>query len=353
MNIGFTYDLKSEYLQQGLSLEEAAEFDQEDTIESIAHTLQLLGHGVDRIGNLKSLIGRLYAGDRWDLVFNICEGRLGVAREAQVPALLEAFNIPYTFSDAAAMVYTLDKALAKLMVRDAGIRTPQFLVVYQPEDCKFCHLTYPLFAKPLAEGTSKGIDVSSKINNSSSLLQVCTNLLHKFHEPVLVEEYLPGREFTVGIIGTGAAARVVGAMEIQLQKANNQEAYSFDNKIEYEKYVKYTPIKGELLTACADFSLAAWRTLSLRDGGRVDVRFDRENQLSFIEANPLAGLNPMHSDLPILCRLNGITFEQLIQGILASALQRIAELGDDAEVVIEPVTNIPVLDSGKLKIAVK
>ena len=129
MKIGITYDLRQYYLSQGMGEEETAEFDSPVTIESIDSTLSELGHVTDRIGNIRNLTSRLAAGDHWDLVFNIAEGIRGFGREAQVPALLEAYDIPYTFSDPLVLSLTLHKGMTKHVIRDLGIPTADFAVV--------------------------------------------------------------------------------------------------------------------------------------------------------------------------------------------------------------------------------
>src|SRR3989339_1244500 len=165
MKIGITYDLQSDYLKEGFTKEEAAEFDKEDTIDAIENTLKEIGFETIRIGNVKELTRRLAHGDSWDLVFNICEGMYGVGREAQVPALLDAWKIPYVFSGPLTLALTLDKATTKRVIRDAGIPTAPFFVVEKNEDVDKVNIQYPLFAKPVAEGTGKGIYAGSVINN--------------------------------------------------------------------------------------------------------------------------------------------------------------------------------------------
>lgn len=321
MNIGLTYDLRSDYLLQGYSMEETAEFDKESTIEGIETAIWQAGHTTDRIGNGQALMHRLMTGDRWDLVFNIAEGMYGAGRESLVPALLDHYRIPYTFSGPATLACSLNKAYAKRIVRDAGVETPPFNIVYTMADIRKIHMNYPLFAKPVSEGTGKGIDRKSVIRTPEGLHEVCERLLKDFKQPVLVEEFLPGREFTVGVIGSGRDAWVPGAMEIRYIK-NGEQIYSYENKENFEEIVDYLAVKGEILNYCSDVALRVWRTLNCLDGGRVDVRFDREGNLNFIEVNPLAGLNPVISDLPILCRLNGMDYHQLIAEILGSALKR-------------------------------
>jgi D-alanine-D-alanine ligase len=322
MKIGLTYDLRTDYLNEGYTMEETAEFDKEETIAGIEEALIELGHQTKRIGHARNLMQALLAGERWELVFNICEGMNGDSRESLVPALLDAYQIPYVFSGAVTLGISLNKAFTKQIIRDAGINTPPFLVVNHPDDLKCCELNYPLFAKPNAEGTGKGIDGRSVINTAEQLTEVCQFLLNKFKQPVLVEEYLPGREFTVGVVGNGHDARVVGAMEVIYADGVN-DIYSYDNKENYKGRIHYKPVTGELLEQCKDISLKAWNALNAYDGGRLDVRVDRFGKISFIEINPLAGLNSVHSDLPILCRMNGIEYPQLIGMIVDAAIKRI------------------------------
>ncbi len=323
MKVGLTFDLKSEYIKMGFTSEEAAEFDKEDTIEGIEKALQFNGYETERIGHIKQLAASLVEGKKWDIVFNICEGFYGIGREAQVPALLDAYNIPYVFSNPLVLSLTLHKAMTKRVIRDAGLATPDFFVVYKPEDIENINLTFPLFAKPLAEGTGKGINQHSFINNQQELKNACLNILERFKQPVLVEKYLSGREFTVGITGTGKNAECVGLMEVIYTKNAKNKFYSFENKDKYEDKIKYSVPEPEIYEKCKILALKAWAVLECEDGGRVDVRCDEFGEPSFIEVNPLAGLNPIHSDLPILSRFNSVSYEELIKRIMDSAVKKL------------------------------
>ncbi|MGB5472732.1 MAG: D-alanine--D-alanine ligase, partial [Gammaproteobacteria bacterium] len=249
MRIGFTYDLRDEYLAQGFDEEAAAEFDRPETIDAIRAAIESFGHSVEPIGNLAALMPRLLAGERWDLVFNIAEGVYGHAREAQIPALLDAYRIPYTFSDATTLALCLHKGLAKHVVRDCGIATPDFILVETPADLAHIGLPLPLFAKPVAEGTSKGISAASKINDHATLGATCRDLLARYAQPVLVETFLPGREFTVGIVGSGNDARPLGVLEVLATGAGDSEVYSFLNKEAFESRCEYRLVRGPDATA--------------------------------------------------------------------------------------------------------
>ncbi len=326
MRIGLTYDLRDDYLRLGFSEEETAEFDRLSTVEALEQAIRDCGHETDRIGHARALIARLAGGDRWDLVFNIAEGLHGIGREAQVPAILELYDIPCTFSDPMVMALTLHKGMTKHILRDGGIPTPDFAVVGGPEDLEPCRLSFPLFAKPLAEGTGKGIDGQSVINDAAGLKARCLDLLARFHQPVLVEQYLPGREFTVGILGTGRSATVLGTLEIILKKGAEAGAYTYENKEDCENLVEYRLVDGRTDPAVAQAeqtALDAWRLLGCRDAGRLDLRAGPDGIPQLMEINPLAGLHPEHSDLPMIATAVGMPYRELIFRILESARQRV------------------------------
>ena len=326
MRIGLTYDLRDQYLAMGYSEEETAEFDRISTVESLEGALGRLGHQTDRIGHARDLAARLVAGDRWDLIFNIAEGLTGIGREAQVPALLEVYGIPYTFSDPLVMALTLHKGLTKRVLRDGGIPTPAFAEVAAASDVDGLDLPFPLFAKPLAEGTGKGIDGGSVLRTPAELKARCLDLLARFHLPVLVETYLPGREFTVGITGTGAAAQVLGTLEIVLLSGAEAGAYTYANKENCEELVEYRPVTAErdpVVNRAEKISLAAWRLLGCRDGGRLDLRCDADGEPQLMEINPLAGLHPEHSDLPMIATAEGVPYDELLRRIVDSAGVRV------------------------------
>ncbi len=322
MKIGITYDLKSDYLEKGFSEQEIAELDNESTIEHIETALQSLGHKTERIGHLENLMQKLLNHKKWDLVFNICEGMYGSGREAQVPALLDAFKIPYTFSDPLVLALTLNKAMTKRILRDFKIPTSRFCVIKDESDLGLTnYLEYPLFVKPNAEGSGKGIDVNSKVYNSTELINTCNSIWKISPCELIAEEYLPGKEFTVGIIGAGKESILLGCMEVNFN--SDEKFYSYNMKTNYEENITYTLAKKEVSDKVCKLALESWRVLGCRDAGRVDIRLDRYGEPNFIEVNPLAGLNKETSDLPILAKMNGFSYEYIIEQIIESAKKRI------------------------------
>ena len=323
MRIGLVYDRKEDYLALGFSAEDVMEFDGEDTIAGLEAGLASLGHLVDRVGRGVELARRLVAGDRWDLVFNFAEGVRGRSREAQVPALCELFDQPYCLADPLTCALTLDKALAKRVVRDHGLPTAPFALVSSPDEAVRVELAPPLFVKPYAEGSSKGVTGRSYVGSRDELWPACAELIALFRQPVLVERFLPGREFTVGVVGNGGESRVVGVMEVLITAGAETHSYTALNKDEYLERVTYRLIDGEpLAEECRRVALGAYHALGCRDAARVDLRCDEHGVPCFLEANPLPGLNRVRSDLPIMTRLAGRTYGELLGWILEAAARR-------------------------------
>jgi len=320
MKVGLTYDLRSWYIDRGYSMDETAEFDKQETVDALINSLMQMGHETEPIGNAFQLIEALAAGKRWDIVFNIAEGLYGDGRESVVPAILDQYKIPYVFSGPVIMGLSLNKHLAKLVVASAGVPVSPGYLITEIKDLDKCNLKYPLFVKPVSEGTGKGITEKSLVHSSVELVKMVEWILSEFHQPALVEEYLPGREFTVGIVGYKEEATAIGGMEVMT--ADNLP-YSIEVKENYQNYCKYKPLDADISDECKSVALNAWRALDAVDAGRVDLKADRNGKICFIEANPLAGLNPIHSDLPILARMYGIEYQTLLEMIMKAALRRI------------------------------
>jgi D-alanine-D-alanine ligase len=322
LRVGLTFDRRSDYLAEGYGEEETAEFDRDDTITSLEQAVRDNGHEPVCIGHVRHLVAALARGERWDVVFNIAEGMRGYGREAQVPALLDAYGIPYTFADPLTACLTLHKGMAKRVLRDAGVPVTPFAVVESADEADSVDLPFPLFVKPVAEGTAKGIHPASRVSDRASLRARCAWMIETFGQPAIVEPFLAGREFTTGVVGTGADAEVLATLEVVLLDRAEAHAYTYLNKEQSEERCDLPLAEGEWADRCADLALAAWRALGCRDAGRIDMRADADGHLYVLEANPLPGMHPEHSDLPILSARVGVSYTELVGLILASAAAR-------------------------------
>jgi D-alanine-D-alanine ligase len=322
MRIGFVYDLRDEYLAAGMPEEHAVEFDTAETVGLIADAIVRDGHEVVRVGNGRALAKVLVQGTRFDLVVSIAEGLRGRNREAHVPAVCELFDQPYAFSDPLTLAATLDKAVAKRLARDAGVPTAPFVVLEAPEEAARVDLGWPVFVKPIAEGTGKGCGPDSKVSDAAALEVGARKLILKFRQPVLVEPFLPGREFTVGFVGTGAAAEIIGIMEVHFLARSEVQAYGFQNKSDWEGRISYSMPTDKIARRAGEVALAAYRALECRDLGRVDLRCNEREEPLLLELNPLPGLKPDYGDYPILAKNAGLAYDTLIHRILKSAAAR-------------------------------
>ncbi len=330
LRVGITYDLKKDFShREDQPIDSFEEFDSEETIDAIRDVLQSDGHKVVKLGGGAGLIDRLRTSPV-DIVFNIAEGIGGRNREAHIPALLEFLNIPYTGSDPLTLSLTLDKAMAKKVIRGEGIPTPGFQKVEKMEDLHGLVLRYPLFVKLCYEGSSKGVRLDSKISDLSSLREKVGWLLETYGPPVLVEEFVSGPEFTVGILGNSNPS-VLGVMQIEIKGSPPDEAiYSLEVKREWEKRVSYhcpPPIPSPLLKSIEEVALRAYRALDCRDVSRVDIRIGGDRIPYFLEVNPLPGLSPVYGDLPIMAGRMGWEYSRLVKTIFHDALKRYGMAG--------------------------
>jgi D-alanine-D-alanine ligase len=329
--VGIAYDLKADFERaakrvEGELPEDAfEEYDSEATVAALEDALSSNGYQSRRLGSGRSFLSRIMS-EPGDIVFNIAEGYGTRSREAHVPSALEMLGVPYTHSDPLTLALTLDKAMAKRVAAAAGVPTPRFAVVEHADDARGLDLNYPRIAKPLFEGSSMGIRKHSRVTNHEDFMELIEQLLRDYREPVLVEEFASGPEFTVGILGSGATASVIGAMEIVPRNCSTSEfVYSLEVKRNYLEEVAYhVPPKRptELVRHVESVALSAYRALGCRDVGRVDVRIGDDGEPKFLEVNPLPGLNPVTGDLVILARGNGISYHELVGRIVDGARQR-------------------------------
>jgi D-alanine-D-alanine ligase len=329
MRIGITYDLKVDLSDRPeLPDDFQEEFDSPATVEAIAEVLRGLGHEVAKLGDGREMLHRLLA-DPPEFVFNFAEGQgVGRCREARVPAVLELLGIPYTGSDPLTLAATLDKDVARRLVQSAGVMVP-WGRVWEPTDslneiASQCSLPrFPLIVKPAWEGSSKGIRGNCVVDTAEELAEAIVNLGRDYQQPIIGEEFIAGDELTVGVIGN-EPPRVIGVMRVMPQRPEHRFVYSLEVKRDWERRVRYEcppALSPECMEAVEGAALASFRALGCRDIARIDFRL-RDGQPYFLEANPLPGLNPDYSDLIILARGMGWTYEQLIGTIVHEALDR-------------------------------
>ena len=325
LKVGITYNLKKDFSQrENQPIDLLEEFDSEETIDAIREVLESEGHEVIKLGGDTGLIDRVRQ-TPVDIVFNIAEGLGGRNREAHIPALLEFLNIPYTGSDPLTLSLTLDKAMAKRVVMSQNIPTPRFKKVEKMEDLDGLDLHYPLFVKLCYEGSSKGVRLDSKILDPPSLREKTRGLLKTYGSPLLVEEFVKGPEFTVGVLGNENPS-VLGVMQIEIKGSPPGESvYSLEIKREWEEKVQYhcpPLIDHNLLKKIEEVALRSYRALECRDVSRVDIRVGEDHIPYFLEINPLPGLSPVYGDLVIMAKGMGWDYAGLVKTIFHHALKR-------------------------------
>ncbi len=325
MRVGLAYNVKPVHLPAHLPVDAFEEYDSESTVGQICGALAALGHEVVRLGAGPGIIDRLRE-SRPDVVFNIAEGQGGRCREAHVPALLELLGIPYVGSDPLTLSVTLDKPVAKRLVASQGYPTPRFRTFRSAAEAKDIDLPFPVIVKPAFEGSSKGVRLASRAASAAEAREMVRFVTETYCQEALVEEFVPGAEVTVGLIGN-ESPRVVGIMEIAPRTTKREDfVYSLEVKRDWENQVEYRcppalpkPTIGEI-ARCA---VGIYRILGCRDFSRIDFRLDAAGVPQFLECNPLPGLSPGYGDLPIMADRMGMSYLDLIASILSHAFDRL------------------------------
>jgi D-alanine-D-alanine ligase len=256
----------------------------------------------------------------------MAEGLRGESRESHVPAILEMLGIPYTGSGVLTMAMCLNKAITKKILAYHGIPTAKFTLLRPGAPLDTGDLQFPLFAKPLHEGSSMGVSSASVITSYDDLRQQVDYLGRAYRQDVLVEEFLTGREFTVAVLGN-EAPRAFPPMEILFHQCPDDHGavYSRRFKVEWSDEVFYccpAQLDPELDQAVRKTALDAYQALDCREVGRIDIRLDRNGVPNVMEINPLPGLAPGFSDLPRILNASGIGYDELVNGMVDMALCR-------------------------------
>jgi D-alanine-D-alanine ligase len=330
MRIGLSVDLK-EAVKGSLSIERLPEdaleeYDSVETVKGIAAAIESIGHSTVLLGGGRDFLSNVQQ-EKVDLVFNIAEG-LGNyrSREAQIPGILEMLGIPFTGSDPLALAVSLDKDITKKLVSLAGVATPRWQVVRNALELKsvdWSIFQFPLFVKPLHEGSSKGIRNVSKVNNIKDVIPSISGLLEIYHQEVIVEEFIYGDEITTGLIGN--PPQVLGIMRVLPRQPDPEFVYSLEVKRDWERLVDYecpARLKPEVLERIGDSAKKVFSALGCRDISRVDFRISHDGTPYFLEINPLPGLNPRSGDIVIMSGKMGWTYPALISAVVEAALKR-------------------------------
>jgi D-alanine-D-alanine ligase len=318
--VGLACNLKSDH-----STDTEAEFDEPETVAAICAALREGGCDAFVIEASEDFPRKL-ENEKPDIVFNIAEGRTGRDREAQIPAILEYCGVPFTGSDAATLSVALDKSLTKQLAEDAGVLTPASCVVRKGSTDIPEGLVFPILVKPNAEGSSKGISDKCVVRDEAGLRELVGRDMKTYAEDLLLEQYVDGREFTVGIIGNGDDVRVFEPMEIIYKKLRGDwKIYSFEVKRNYRDYIDYkcpSELPDGINERMKRDAEKIYRSLGCLDFARVDFRLSPDNEVYFIEVNPLPGLAPGYSDFPMLAAFNGVGYGKLVRMVLSCALRR-------------------------------
>lgn len=325
LTIGIIYNLKKG-VKTGV-IDAEAEYDSIDTVYSIQSALEAEGHHAILLEADKALPEKLRS-IPIDIAFNIAEGFHGRYREAQVPAMLNFFGIPYTGSDETTLCLTLDKALTKRLLSTYRIRTPKYALFTPSSPFSKTNLRYPVIIKPNAEGSSKGISDKSIVKSRDELHALLEHNIGLYHEDMLAEEYIEGREFTVGLLGNGTDKKVFPPMEIKYKKETQEDfhVYSYSVKQNYKEYIDYqcpALLPKEKEEEMMSISGKIYDILGCKDFSRIDFRMSADGIIYFIEINPLPGLAPGYSDYPMLAKYCGICYSKLINNILQAAIIRL------------------------------
>lgn len=347
LNVALTYNIKQEsfdipsakypFLKKfnynaNISQDTFAEWDTEETINAVRdalaiyHNVTLVEADNDAFETFREL--------NPDIVFNIAEGFNGISREAQIPAMLEFLNIPYTGSDPVTLGICLDKSRTKEILSFYKIPTPKFLLIEKEEDFNSFDFPLPAIVKPVAEGSSKGIFNSSVVRTREELIKEIQRVHNVYNQSALVEEFLEGREFTVAILGNGKDARVLPIIEMKFEELPEGvlPIYSYEAKWIFDTredpldiYECPANINEKLRSEIEKIALLTYRVLRCRDWSRIDIRLDENEVPNVLEINPLPGILPDPKDnscYPKAARAAGMTYVEMINAVLNEARKR-------------------------------
>lgn len=329
MKIALTYNLKKKDASKPADY--FSECDSEETINAILAAIRSKGHRVEAIDVEYPKLFSYFRANSVDMVFNIAEGSSGRFRESEVPAILDYLNIPYTGSDTFSLALALNKAITKKILKAEGVPTPNFQVFTKGNEELDPALKFPLIVKPNCEGSAKGISRANVVDNADDLVKIVRETLNLYKQEALVEEFIEGKELTVGILENGST-RVLPILEIDFSACKNSGEYFYSWKMkEYQGNQELGLVPAFHCPARLDqgveesvreVALKTHRAVGCLDISRTDIRLDRSNVPYVLEINPLPGLDPKESNFPLMAYAAGMKYEDLIEAIINSASER-------------------------------
>jgi D-alanine-D-alanine ligase len=329
MRVALTYNLKKK--DDTKPQDYFSEFDSEETISAIVSALRTKGHSVEPINVERSSLFSYFSKNSFDIVFNIAEGESGKFRESEIPAVLDYLNIPYTGSNTFSLALALNKNLTKKILKAENIPTPKFQLFVKGNEELGEDLKFPLIVKPNREGSAKGINISNVVNTKDALYKKANEIISGYRQEALVEEFIDGKELTVGILENGKTT-ILPILEIDFTSCSKSGEYFYSWRMKEfqgdtdlglvpnfhcparldkhtEARVKETALKTHHAVGCFDIS-------------RTDIRLSEDGIPYVLEINPLPGLDPHESNFPIMAYAAGMKYEDLIEAILMSAFKR-------------------------------
>mgnify|MGYP001619255658 FL=1 len=308
-----------------------SEFDSRETAEAIISALKTKGHSVDLVEAGQPNLLSYFRKNRVDMVFNIAEGKSGKFRESEIPAILDYLDIPYTGSNTISLALALNKALTKKILIAENIPTPRFQLFKNSNEILDPGLKFPLIVKPNREGSAKGINASCVVRDKESLLAKIKEINSSYKQEVLVEEFIEGRELTVGILENGKST-ILPILEIDFSNCAKSGEYFYSWRMkEYQgnQELGLTPafycparLDAETETKIKEVALRTHQAVGCFDISRTDIRLSKDNIPYVLEINPLPGLDPKESNFPIMAYAAGMKYEDIIEAILMSASER-------------------------------
>ena len=329
MRVALTYNLKEK--DSSKPADYFSEFDSPETVNAIISAIQKKGHSVEPLNvNKENLINYLKK-NRVDMVFNIAEGSSGKFRESEIPAILEYLNVPYTGSNTFSLALALNKAITKKILKAENIPTPRFQIFAKGNEGLDPELRFPLIAKPNREGSAKGINASNVVSDKKALFGKVGELIKDYKHEVLVEEFIEGKELTVGILENGKTV-VLPILEIDFSSCAKSGEYFYSWRMkEYQGNSElglvptfHCPARLDKKTEelVKEAALRTHRAIGCFDISRTDIRLSSDNVPYVLEINPLPGLDPKESNFPMMAYAAGMNYEDLIEAILMSASER-------------------------------